>query len=489
MLAIVALAAAAPGAGAAILEDFPFSDSNGTLLADAENVANSGNNWVGEMNASSILNGAYRVQKGNTALETLHLDIANITTGKAWLVAEIAGWSFSSMVGPDEFDSGEPEDIRFAFLDNDNMPPSGSTLSGQARFLRTNTGGLELVGNTAGTGGSNVPGSYVLPLTRSTPFTVVLEVNVTDAIQQYSVYYKDDAADFALLGMGNIAPGRNANSMRFGTNNSLAGTGEFFDVSRIYLTDTDPIGVVEPVALTLEAKSNGMLSIVNGTEQSISFDTYRIASATSALNFGGWNSLSNQGIDAVEGGDDPGENWTVAAGSNDGVLAESFLLGQSSIAPQDMLSLGDAFKVGGDQNLVFQYRDTVTGTLVIGGVEYVTVAGVLGDYNNNGVVDAADYTAWRDNLGGPDTALQNRDPMNSGNIDQTDYDFWKSRFGATSGAGSGSLAGNAAVPEPASLALVLVGFALGCLRYVPRRRAFFYTASSRSLHSCANDQQ
>jgi hypothetical protein len=154
-----------------------------------------------------------------------------------------------------------------------------------------------------------------------------------------------------------------------------------------------------------------------------------------------------------------------------------------------MLSLGDAFKVGGDQNLVFQYRDTVTGTLVIGGVEYITVAGVLGDYNNNGVVDAADYTAWRDNLGGPDTALQNRDPMNSGNIDQTDYDFWKSRFGATSGAGSGSLAGNAAVPEPASLVLVLVGFALGCLRCVPRRRAFFNTPSSRSLHSCANDQQ
>lgn len=73
-------------------------------------------------------------------------------------------------------------------------------------------------------------------------------------------------------------------------------------------------------------------------------------------------------------------------------------------------------------------------------------AGVPGDYNGNGTVDAADYAVWRDNIGA--NTIPN-DPT-SGTVDSTDYDFWKSRFGATSGAGSGSgLA--AAVPEPATL--------------------------------------
>jgi len=67
--------------------------------------------------------------------------------------------------------------------------------------------------------------------------------------------------------------------------------------------------------------------------------------------------------------------------------------------------------------------------------------GVSGDYNQNNVVDAADYVLWRN--GGP---LQN-DPTPG--VQPADYDFWKSRFGATSGAGSGSVLG-VNVPEPAT---------------------------------------
>lgn len=75
--------------------------------------------------------------------------------------------------------------------------------------------------------------------------------------------------------------------------------------------------------------------------------------------------------------------------------------------------------------------------------------GVSGDYNNNGVVDGADYVLWRD--GG---TLQN-DP-NPGNP-TAQYNFWRSRFGATSGSGSG-LDGSA-VPEPSTALLLLVGLA------------------------------
>jgi autotransporter-associated beta strand protein len=82
-------------------------------------------------------------------------------------------------------------------------------------------------------------------------------------------------------------------------------------------------------------------------------------------------------------------------------------------------------------------------------------AGVAGDYNGNGVVDAADYTVWRNYLNQP-TTLQNTDPTDTdGMVTTAEYSFWKSRFGATSGTGSlGPEAGS--VPEPASCALSLM---------------------------------
>jgi hypothetical protein len=81
-----------------------------------------------------------------------------------------------------------------------------------------------------------------------------------------------------------------------------------------------------------------------------------------------------------------------------------------------------------------------------GTVPGVTV-GVPGDYNNDGAVDAADYVLWRD--GGP---LQNEGDT-PGTVDQADYDFWRARFGAPSG--SSAALESAAVPEPASAALVI----------------------------------
>ena len=67
--------------------------------------------------------------------------------------------------------------------------------------------------------------------------------------------------------------------------------------------------------------------------------------------------------------------------------------------------------------------------------------GLIGDYNNNGIVDAADYTVWRDHLGGDGSLLgTNRDPANgSGVIGPADYASWKAHFGEHS-PGSGSLA-------------------------------------------------
>lgn len=82
--------------------------------------------------------------------------------------------------------------------------------------------------------------------------------------------------------------------------------------------------------------------------------------------------------------------------------------------------------------------------------------GVTGDYNNNGVVDAADYAVWRQNVG-TNTVLPN-DPT-GGTIGTAQYDTWKANFGRTpSGSGSGTEL-NGAVPEPGTLMLVLLALA------------------------------
>ncbi len=89
--------------------------------------------------------------------------------------------------------------------------------------------------------------------------------------------------------------------------------------------------------------------------------------------------------------------------------------------------------------------------------------GVLGDFNNDGKVDAADYVSWRKN-NGTNNALPNDNGLGVP-ITTAHYNLWRTNFGNPPGAGSGSGLGSAtAVPEPMTLGLVLVGLAALGLR-------------------------
>jgi hypothetical protein len=84
-----------------------------------------------------------------------------------------------------------------------------------------------------------------------------------------------------------------------------------------------------------------------------------------------------------------------------------------------------------------------------------------GDYNQNDVVDAADYVVWRNSLGqmGMDLAA---DGDGNGTIDAGDHDLWRANFGATGGSGASfrdDPNGRATVPEPPLLSLCCVALA------------------------------
>jgi hypothetical protein len=91
---------------------------------------------------------------------------------------------------------------------------------------------------------------------------------------------------------------------------------------------------------------------------------------------------------------------------------------------------------------------------------------LIGDYNNDMVVNAADYTVWRDNLGADGSTLgSNRDSDNMGAVSSHDYDSWKAHFGEIPGGGAAAVA----VPEPAGLTL-LVAMVSWCSVALPRKR-------------------
>jgi hypothetical protein len=222
-----------------------------------------------------------------------------------------------------------------------------------------------------------------------------------------------------------------------------------------------------PALRAIVNRSTGEIVLESSGTAAAKFDSYQLTSPSHSLNPSTWSSLSDQNFQPIGPGID--QRWREMGGSDTQELGEVFLTAESTLAPNTTRSIGMAYNnaINGE-DLLFQYH-APGGDVVEGEVSYIGVAPpqLNGDFNNDGVVDAADYVVWRNNLGGDDWVL-NGNGDNSGTVGVGDYSLWKTSFGNTS-PGALAVAANS-VPEPATVGLVSLAL-VGLLLQHRRRRS------------------
>ena len=88
------------------------------------------------------------------------------------------------------------------------------------------------------------------------------------------------------------------------------------------------------------------------------------------------------------------------------------------------------------------------------------------DFNLDGVIDGADFSIWRANMGMETAAsFEQGDANGDGIVDGADYVIWRHTLGsATSlGAFASSGIGESGVPEPTTIVMLLIAVAMTCL--------------------------
>lgn len=180
----------------------------------------------------------------------------------------------------------------------------------------------------------------------------------------------------------------------------------------------------------------GQGRLTNSSKTPIRLSGYSILSAGGSLKpTTGWNSLHDQGL--------PGVDEANASATN-----------LSELVPQSANNV--ALAAGQSYNLGAMFTTTSPKDLSL---EFFYTAPLVGDYNGDNAVNAADYTVIRDGLGSLYTAA--------------DLTLWRNNFGATGGSATptirtgvvkyqtlSAVVAVGAVPEPASIQVAIVAILL-----------------------------
>ena len=304
--------------------------------------------------------------------------------------------------------------------------------------------------------------------------TVVLGVNWNQSTSEYEFYSSlNQGIDVGNLGLGAGFDLSSTQNLFLGT--TLNG-GQFMDgmIGEVKLwnenldttafeQEADALRtkwVGDPAKLTVDRDSGEVSFFVGNPSSTIS--SYAIRSPGGRLDPSEWDSIT----DGTNNGALDSDPWIRISDllTDDTEVAEGELPGGDggvSIAAGTTISLGNIWRRGSLQDLQMQVLD-LNGNVSFPSIDYIGEVLLLdGDYNDDGVVDAADYTVWRDNVGNPAGSLPN-DPSDQP-IGETQYLTWRGNYGSSlSGSPSAGVASAAEAPEPQAFVLLVLGMvALG----------------------------
>lgn len=234
------------------------------------------------------------------------------------------------------------------------------------------------------------------------------------------------------------------------------GTAVVDDLRLDYVRDDGTVFTAETVfdseasnnnlVLTIDP-STGNARLTNESTTDLNLDVYSIGSVSESL-LTTWDSLADQGS----------TGWQEANPSAGRVseLNPTNSLPLAAGGSIDLDGLWDTAAVANVDDITLEFRDTALGEFD-GFVFFETLTdGIAGDYNNDGIVNAIDYTVWRD--AGPTDVLPN--DTTPGTVDGADLTVWQGNYGASLGSPAN------AVPEPTTL----LGMVSGLLALLLRGR-------------------
>jgi hypothetical protein len=206
--------------------------------------------------------------------------------------------------------------------------------------------------------------------------------------------------------------------------------------------------------------ADGDAVLMNQSNIPVSIDGYKISSESGSLvpGDGAWMSLEDQ---STNGGAWYESNPTATN------LIELRPEGTTLLNGGATFNLGRLFLVGGADDLTLQYLFPEDNDFTRNGaVVYrdLNLEQLDGDYNRDGVVNAADYVRWRNTLNDNVTPGTGADGNGDGIVNDADYQVWRMHFGASLGPASASSVPSP-VPEPGAIAMLMAGGTLALLGF------------------------
>lgn len=268
-----------------------------------------------------------------------------------------------------------------------------------------------------------------------------------------SLFYLDDLQQSQLLAQASVAPS----------------VGSWNDYTLNSIDVADPEAEGRQLWIEFDAVSGNALDaneFASVDNVSITVST-SVSPAPAILTVGGDFEQSATGslaIDLLDAGGTAGVDYDKLQVAGEARLSGTL---QVRLAPDLSFAPGMVFSVVGAESIDGTFDDVQLPPLH-GGLELdvvyssteirIEVAGVPGDYNLDGIVNIADYTVWRDNLGSQ--TLLAADGDGSGMVDVGDYLVWKAQFGQVAGGESATAQHSSTIPEPTSWIASFVGGAL-----------------------------